>query len=150
MGAAAAPMMDGSSSTFSSRVLQRSMVTHAEGEGQGVAMPRAGAPATTTMALATAAPAPAPPSQVCTSNELHALRLPAHPPAHPLTRPPARPRPAGSAADLASTLQRIEGRGFKAYTDIEGRWQMGAAQGGYALCVDWVQADPFASPSRCR
>ena len=34
--------------------------------------------------------------------------------------------------------------------DIEGRWQMGAQQGGYVLCVDWVQGDPFASPSRCR
>lgn len=57
---------------------------------------------------------------------------------------------AGSASDLAAALRRIDGRGYKAYKDIEGRWQMGAQQGGYVLCVDWVQGDPFASPSRCR
>ncbi|EFN55713.1 hypothetical protein CHLNCDRAFT_7254, partial [Chlorella variabilis] len=53
-------------------------------------------------------------------------------------------------SDLAAALRRIDGRGYKAYKDIEGRWQMGAQQGGYVLCVDWVQGDPFASPSRCR
>jgi len=57
---------------------------------------------------------------------------------------------AGSAADLAATLRRIDGRGYKAYKDIEGRWQMPPTQGAYTLCVDWVQGDPFASPSRCR
>ena len=57
---------------------------------------------------------------------------------------------AGSSADLANTLRRIDGRGYKAYKDIEGRWQMAPQQGGFTLCVDWVQGDPFASPSRCR
>ncbi|KAI3425930.1 hypothetical protein D9Q98_007902 [Chlorella vulgaris] len=56
----------------------------------------------------------------------------------------------GSGSDLAAALQRIDGRGYKAYKDIEGRWQMAAQQGGYCLCVDWVQGDPFASPSKCR
>lgn len=64
---------------------------------------------------------------------------------HPLLRPIA-----GSAADLAATLRHIDGRGYKAYKDIEGQWHMGPQQGAYTLCVDWVQGDPFASPSRCR
>lgn len=59
---------------------------------------------------------------------------------------------AGSAADLAAALRRIDGRGYKAYKDLEGQWAMGPQQlpGGYTLCVDWVQGDPFASPSRFR
>ncbi|KAL4432541.1 hypothetical protein ABPG77_000478 [Micractinium sp. CCAP 211/92] len=57
---------------------------------------------------------------------------------------------AGSGDDLASELRRIDGKGYRAYKDVEGRWEMSPAQGGYALCIDWVQGDPFASPSRCR
>ncbi|KAL4436891.1 hypothetical protein ABPG75_004030 [Micractinium tetrahymenae] len=57
---------------------------------------------------------------------------------------------AGSGDGLAAELRRIDGKGYRAYKDVEGRWQMSAAQGGYALCIDWVQGDPFASPSRCR
>ncbi|MBK1725733.1 ABC-ATPase domain-containing protein [Halorhodospira neutriphila] len=47
---------------------------------------------------------------------------------------------------LQETLQRIDGRGYKAYRDIEGRHE-GA---GLTLHVDKVQADPFAAPSRLR
>ncbi len=47
---------------------------------------------------------------------------------------------------LQNTLQRIDGRGYKAYKDIQGRH----AFPGFTLCVDKVQADPFAAPSRLR
>ncbi|MBU7028614.1 MAG: ATPase, partial [Theionarchaea archaeon] len=51
-----------------------------------------------------------------------------------------------TAQDLKRILQRIDGRGYKAYKDI---------QGGYTftndiLLIDYVQGDPFASPSRVR
>ena len=52
----------------------------------------------------------------------------------------------GSISDLNATLQRINGRGYKAYNDIRGRWQCP----GFVLCIDHVQGDPFAAPSRCR
>ncbi|MFP4184566.1 MAG: ABC-ATPase domain-containing protein, partial [Halorhodospira sp.] len=42
---------------------------------------------------------------------------------------------------LQATLQRIDGRGYKAYKDIEGRH----AFPGFTLMVDKVQADPFAA-----
>ncbi len=47
---------------------------------------------------------------------------------------------------LEATLKRIDGRGYKAYNDIEGRH----GYPGFTLCVDKVQADPFAAPSRLR
>ena len=45
---------------------------------------------------------------------------------------------------LQDTLRRIDGRGYKAYKDLEGTY----AFPGFTLHVDHVQADPFASPSR--
>jgi len=51
-----------------------------------------------------------------------------------------------SKDDLGRTLQRIDGRGYKAYKDIEGMYQWGE----YTLSVDHVQGDPFASPSQVR
>lgn len=48
--------------------------------------------------------------------------------------------------DLASTLLRLDGRGYKAYQDIRGQYQYP----GFELYVDHVQADPFAPPSRFR
>ncbi len=48
--------------------------------------------------------------------------------------------------ELAATLERIEGRGYKAYRDIEGSWRFA----DFELHVDHVQSDPFASPSRLR
>ena len=48
--------------------------------------------------------------------------------------------------ELRRTLQRIDGRGYGAYKDIEGQYDLDR----YRLCVDHVQGDPFASPSRVR
>jgi len=48
--------------------------------------------------------------------------------------------------DLIRELNRIDGRGYKAYRDIEGEYDFY----GFALIIDHVQADPFASPSRLR
>ncbi|MGM0575362.1 MAG: ABC-ATPase domain-containing protein [Myxococcota bacterium] len=50
------------------------------------------------------------------------------------------------AEDLRETLRRIDGRGYKAYKDIRGTYRLG----GWTLCVDHVQGDPFAAPSRLR
>jgi len=49
-------------------------------------------------------------------------------------------------SDLRSTLRRIDGRGYKAYKDIQGTYDFG----DYRLLIDHVQGDPFASPSRVR
>lgn len=48
--------------------------------------------------------------------------------------------------DLRSSLKRIDGRGYKAYHDIEGTYDFGE----FRLSIDHVQGDPFASPSRVR
>ncbi|MGA1821214.1 MAG: ABC-ATPase domain-containing protein [Thermoplasmatota archaeon] len=50
------------------------------------------------------------------------------------------------ADDLVRTLNRIDGRGYKAYRDIGGSYEMD----GFDLFIDRVQGDPFASPSRIR
>ena len=50
------------------------------------------------------------------------------------------------ASQLRQTLGRIDGRGYKAYRDIQGSYDFG----DYTLHVDHVQADPFAAPSRMR
>ncbi|MBW1686483.1 MAG: ABC-ATPase domain-containing protein [Deltaproteobacteria bacterium] len=51
-----------------------------------------------------------------------------------------------SADDLQLTLQRIDGRGYKAYREIRGAF----AFEGLTLYVDHVQGDPFAAPSKLR
>lgn len=48
--------------------------------------------------------------------------------------------------ELRRTLRRIDGRGYKAYRDIEGTFDLGE----FALHIDHVQGDPFAAPSRFR
>ncbi len=50
------------------------------------------------------------------------------------------------SAQLAATLERIDGRGYKAYRDIEGAWDFAEL----TLFVDRVQSDPFAAPSKLR
>jgi len=50
------------------------------------------------------------------------------------------------AARLAETLERLDGRGYKAYRDIEGAWSFAE----FTLFVDRVQSDPFAAPSKMR
>jgi predicted ABC-class ATPase len=51
-----------------------------------------------------------------------------------------------SSTRLADALGRIDGRGYKAYRDLEGAWSFGE----FDLHVDHVQSDPFASPSKLR
>ncbi len=48
--------------------------------------------------------------------------------------------------ELQSTLRKIDGRGYKAYKDIEGIYRFSQ----HILCIDHVQGDPFATPSRIR
>ena len=48
--------------------------------------------------------------------------------------------------DLKRELQRIDGRGYKSYKDLEGQYDFEY----FVLSVDHVQGDPFASPSRVR
>ncbi|WP_195972063.1 ABC-ATPase domain-containing protein [Clostridium thermobutyricum] len=48
--------------------------------------------------------------------------------------------------DLRKSITKIDGRGYKAYKDLEGDWEFK----DYILHIDHVQGDPFASPSRIR
>lgn len=48
--------------------------------------------------------------------------------------------------DLKNELQRIDGRGYRAYKDLEGQYDFGS----FILSIDYIQGDPFASPSRVR
>ncbi len=50
------------------------------------------------------------------------------------------------AEQLRRILRRIDGKGYKAYKDIQGTYRFS----GYQLFIDHVQGDPFASPSRLR
>lgn len=45
---------------------------------------------------------------------------------------------------LKQILNRIDGRGYRAYKDLKGRYELGNA----TLFVDHVQGDPYAAPSR--
>ncbi|WP_256872904.1 ABC-ATPase domain-containing protein, partial [Candidatus Entotheonella palauensis] len=47
---------------------------------------------------------------------------------------------------LTETLRRIDGRGYGAYKDLGGTYQLH----DWTLCIDHVQGDPFAAPSRLR
>jgi predicted ABC-class ATPase len=51
-----------------------------------------------------------------------------------------------STSDLENTLRRIDGRGYKAYKDLQGDYDLGL----FTLHVDHAQADPYAPPSRIR
>ena len=51
-----------------------------------------------------------------------------------------------SASDLKRELDRINGRGYKVYKDLEGQYKFD----NYVLSIDHVQGDPFASSSRVR
>jgi predicted ABC-class ATPase len=52
----------------------------------------------------------------------------------------------GTSRDLDSLVRRLDGKGYKAYNDIKGSWDMG----DFTLIVDHIQGDPFAAPSRFR
>lgn len=47
---------------------------------------------------------------------------------------------------LNDLLDRIDGRGYKAYKDIGGTYKIR----NFTLMIDYVQGDPFATPSRIR
>ncbi|WP_347552444.1 ABC-ATPase domain-containing protein [Pseudalkalibacillus hwajinpoensis] len=47
---------------------------------------------------------------------------------------------------LKELLQKIDGKGYKAYKDIRGSYRFPK----FTLSIDYVQGDPFASPSRLR
>jgi predicted ABC-class ATPase len=51
-----------------------------------------------------------------------------------------------SADDLRHTLGRIDGRGYKAYKEIQGSFDFPR----FTLHVDHVQGDPYATPSKLR
>ncbi|MCH2187008.1 ABC-ATPase domain-containing protein [Myxococcota bacterium] len=51
-----------------------------------------------------------------------------------------------SIRDLQQTLQRIDRRGYSAYRDLRGDYDLG----DLTVSIDHVQADPFAAPSRVR
>ncbi|MBE6053371.1 MAG: isopentenyl-diphosphate delta-isomerase [Clostridium sartagoforme] len=51
-----------------------------------------------------------------------------------------------NSINLKNEMQRIDGRGYKAYKDLEGKYDFN----DYILSIDHVQGDPFASPSRLR
>ena len=48
--------------------------------------------------------------------------------------------------ELKKQLERIDGKGYKAYKDIKGHYNFN----DFTLAIDYVQGDPFASPSRIR
>ena len=47
---------------------------------------------------------------------------------------------------LKSEIERIDGKSYRTYKDLEGEYDFG----NYILSIDHVQGDPFASPSRIR
>lgn len=51
-----------------------------------------------------------------------------------------------SSRELKILLGQIDHKGYKAYKVLEGEYDFGA----YRLCIDHVQGDPFATPSRVR
>ncbi|HEY8347007.1 MAG TPA: ABC-ATPase domain-containing protein [Symbiobacteriaceae bacterium] len=58
-----------------------------------------------------------------------------------------------TSQELSALLDRLDGRGYPAYRDLAGSWQLplpGASRAIAELMVDRVQPDPFAAPSRLR
>lgn len=51
-----------------------------------------------------------------------------------------------SFSSLPQICRRLDGKGFKAYKDLLGSYDAGA----WTLCIDHVQGDPFAAPSKIR
>lgn len=48
--------------------------------------------------------------------------------------------------NLLKLLDKVDGKGYKAYKTIQGEYQYSK----FRLIIDHVQGDPFAEPSRCR
>lgn len=55
-------------------------------------------------------------------------------------------RRGGSLASLGALLAELDGRGYKSYKSIKGRFDADS----FDLLIDYVQGDPFAEPSRVR
>ena len=51
-----------------------------------------------------------------------------------------------TAQELQKLLHQIDHKGYKAYKELKGTYQLS----NYILCIDSVQGDPFATPSRVR
>ena len=51
-----------------------------------------------------------------------------------------------NAADLKKILQKIDGKGYKAYKELKGSYLFD----DFTLFIDHVQGDPFATPSKIR
>lgn len=49
-----------------------------------------------------------------------------------------------TATDLRNILHRVDGKGYKTYKDIQGKYRFPT----FTLFIDHVQGDPFAAPSR--
>lgn len=56
------------------------------------------------------------------------------------------PRRVAGEDELRRLLQRSDGRGYKAYRDLRGHFELG----DLSLHIDHVQGDPFAAPSKLR
>jgi len=54
--------------------------------------------------------------------------------------------PTSSHIELRALLNKIDGRGYKAYKELKGRWEFP----DFPFQIDHVQGDPFADPSRVR
>lgn len=51
-----------------------------------------------------------------------------------------------SLQELERILDRLDGKGYKAYKELQGQYEGSR----FTLSIDYVQGDPFASPSRIR
>ena len=62
------------------------------------------------------------------------------------TQQEGRARSMRTQQELRDQLRKIDRKGYKAYKVLEGEYDFGT----YRLCIDHVQGDPFATPSRVR
>ena len=53
-----------------------------------------------------------------------------------------------TSGTLSSRINRVSGKGYKAYKDIKGEYEY--EREGFSISIDYVQGDPFASPSKIR
>lgn len=60
--------------------------------------------------------------------------------------PEARGADVRDSRELSDLLQRIDGKGYKAYHEVKGEWRLDDV----TLIIVHVQGDPFAAPSRVR
>lgn len=65
---------------------------------------------------------------------------------------PGKANGGGSYADLLNCLERLDGKSYGAYHDLDTPLDRGWVNSdlGYTLFVERAQSDPFAPPTRCR